>query len=124
MLLIIDNYDSFVHNLDRYCAELGAETTVVRNDRITVDGIRELGPSGILLSPGPCTPRTAGVCIDAVRMLWREVPILGVCLGHQAVASAFGGRIVRAPVPVHGHTATIRHDGTGLFAGLPERLYR
>jgi anthranilate synthase/aminodeoxychorismate synthase-like glutamine amidotransferase len=122
MLLLIDNYDSFVYNLARYFAELGCQTQVVRNDRITVDEIRTLAPAAIVLSPGPCTPLEAGVSLDVVRELGDQVPLLGVCLGHQAIASAFGGRIIRAPEPVHGRTSPIHHRGTSLFTGVPNPL--
>lgn len=122
MLLLLDNTDSFVHNLARYCAELGCETEVVRSDDVTVDEVRDRAPQAIILSPGPCTPREAGISMDVVRELGATVPILGVCLGHQAIAAALGGRIVRAPEPVHGRTSAILHDGTSLFAGLPQPL--
>lgn len=122
MILLIDNYDSFVFNLSRYLRELGQETLVVRNDRIGVADIERLGPQAIVLSPGPCTPREAGVCIELVRSLASKVPMLGVCLGHQAIAAAFGGSIVRAPVPMHGRVSPVRHDSTGLFAGAPDPL--
>jgi para-aminobenzoate synthetase component II len=119
MLLVIDNYDSFVYNLARYFERLGQETVVVRNDRIDVGGVRELRPDAIVLSPGPCTPNEAGVSLELVRQLYAEVPMLGVCLGHQTVAEALGGTIVRAPEPIHGRTSRIRHNGTGLFDGVP-----
>lgn len=122
MLLLIDNYDSFVHNLARYLERLGQETQVVRNDAIDVAAVRELKPDAIVLSPGPCTPREAGVSLGLVRELNGETPMLGVCLGHQVIAEALGGRVVRAPTPVHGQASEIRHDGTGLFEGLPPTL--
>lgn len=122
MILLIDNYDSFVHNLARYFEELGCETGVARNDAITVDEIRRRRPQAIVLSPGPCTPREAGVCGDIVRELGPTTPILGVCLGHQAIVDALGGRIIRAPQPVHGRTSLIAHNGERLFAGLPDPL--
>jgi anthranilate synthase component 2 len=122
MLLLLDNYDSFVHNLARYCAELGCETEVVRSDAVTVEEVRARAPEAIIISPGPCTPREAGVSVDVVRELGAEIPMLGVCLGHQAIAAALGGKIVRAPEPVHGRTSAIMHDGTSLFAGLPQPL--
>lgn len=120
MLLMIDNYDSFTFNLVQYFGELGVEVKTVRNDQIDVAGIRALKPSRLVLSPGPCTPKEAGVCLDALRQLAGELPILGVCLGHQAIGAAFGGEVVRAAVPMHGKTSRLRHTGTGVFAGLPQ----
>src|SRR5262245_37461995 len=117
MILLIDNYDSFVHNLARYFQRLGQETVVVRNDAITVDEIRRLSPQAIVLSPGPCTPNEAGCSVELVRELGAHIPMLGVCLGHQAIAAASGARIVRAPEPRHGRTSAINHGGTGVFAG-------
>jgi anthranilate synthase/aminodeoxychorismate synthase-like glutamine amidotransferase len=122
MLLLIDNYDSFVHNLARYFKRLGQETHVVRNDEVDVAEIRRLRPDAVVLSPGPCTPNEAGVSLDLVRTMHAELPILGVCLGHQAIAQAFGGSIVRAASPVHGQASLVRHDGAGLFADLPSPL--
>jgi anthranilate synthase/aminodeoxychorismate synthase-like glutamine amidotransferase len=122
MLLLLDNYDSFVHNLARYVDELGCATHVVRSDAVTVAEIEHLQPRAIILSPGPCTPNEAGVCVEVVRQLGARVPMLGVCLGHQAIAAALGGNVIRAPEPVHGRTSVIRHDGHGLFAGLPNPL--
>ncbi len=122
MILLIDNYDSFVHNLARYVSRLGQETHVVRNDAITVEGIRRLQPAAIILSPGPCTPQEAGISVDVVRHLANEVPILGVCLGHQTIAAAFGADIVRAKEPVHGRASLVHHSGRGIFAGLPSPL--
>lgn len=122
MILLIDNYDSFVHNLARYLAELGCETDVVRNDAIDVETIRELQPQAIVLSPGPCTPRESGVCPEVVRELGHRLPILGVCLGHQAIAFALGADIARAPEPMHGRTSIMTHDGRSLFEGLPNPL--
>src|SRR3954471_5398868 len=119
MLLLIDNYDSFVHNLARYFERLGQATRVVRNDAIDVATARELKPDAIVLSPGPCTPRDAGASLQLVLGLHAELPMLGVCLGHQVIAEALGGRIVRAPVPVHGQASKIRHDGSALFHELP-----
>jgi anthranilate synthase/aminodeoxychorismate synthase-like glutamine amidotransferase len=119
MLLMIDNYDSFTYNLVQYLRELGAEVVVRRNDRIDLDAIRSLAPERIVLSPGPCTPAEAGICCDLIRSLGDRVPILGVCLGHQCIGAAYGGRIVRAARLMHGKTSPIRHDGRGLFAGLP-----
>jgi anthranilate synthase/aminodeoxychorismate synthase-like glutamine amidotransferase len=122
MLLVIDNYDSFVFNLARYLVELGYETQVVRNDAISVADVRELKPEAIVLSPGPGTPADAGACVELVRELAGEIPMLGVCLGHQAIAAAFGADIIRATEPVHGRTSAVHHDGTGLFEGLPDPL--
>src|SRR4051794_12963169 len=119
MLLLIDNYDSFVHNLARYFERLGQATHVVRNDIIDMAMARALKPSAIVLSPGPCTPHEAGVSLELVREMHGELPMLGVCLGHQVIAEALGARIVRAPVPVHGQASEIRHDGSSLFGGLP-----
>ena len=119
MILLIDNYDSFVFNLARYLVELGFETQVERNDEISVEEVRKLGPQAVILSPGPCTPKEAGICVELVRELSNKVPMLGVCLGHQAIAAAFGANIVRAPEPVHGRTSLITHDGSRLFDGLP-----
>jgi anthranilate synthase/aminodeoxychorismate synthase-like glutamine amidotransferase len=122
MLLLIDNYDSFVHNLARYFERMGQQTRVVRNDAVDVAAVRALKPDAIVLSPGPCTPREAGVSLELVRELHGEVPMLGVCLGHQVIAEALGGRVVRAPRPMHGQASEIRHDGRGLFEGLPPTL--
>ncbi|HVX13415.1 MAG TPA: aminodeoxychorismate/anthranilate synthase component II [Pirellulales bacterium] len=122
MILLIDNYDSFVHNLARYFERLGQETFVVRNDAIDVDRVRALRPDALVLSPGPCAPEQAGVSLDLVRKLHREVPILGVCLGHQTIAAALGGRVVRAAEPVHGRAYPVFHMGCGMFAGLPSPL--
>lgn len=120
MILVIDNYDSFTYNLVQYLGELGAEQTVVRNDAVTVDEINRMRPSHIVISPGPCTPKEAGVSIETVRHLHASVPILGVCLGHQAIAAAFGAAIVRAPAILHGKTSAIRHSGSGLYRGIPD----
>jgi anthranilate synthase/aminodeoxychorismate synthase-like glutamine amidotransferase len=122
VILLLDNYDSFVHNLARYFMRLGQETIVVRNDAIDVAGVRMLRPDAIVLSPGPCTPNEAGISLDLIRQLHREVPILGICLGHQAIAAALGGQVVRAPEPVHGRTSQIQHTNEGIFAGLPNPL--
>lgn len=119
MILLIDNYDSFVFNLARYFERLGQETCVVRNDEIDVAGVRQLAPDAIVLSPGPCTPTESGCSIEVVRWLWKEFPILGVCLGHQAIAAAFGATIVRAPQPMHGRVSDVHHDSTSLYRLLP-----
>jgi len=118
-VLLIDNYDSFTHNLARYMRELGREVTVLRNDAVTLGEIEKLTPSHIVISPGPCTPERAGISLEVVRRFsgWR--PILGVCLGHQCIGQAFGGRVVRAGHVMHGKTSPVTHDGVGLFAGLP-----
>ncbi len=118
-LLLVDNYDSFTFNLVQYLGELGAKVEVFRNDRIDVGGIRARRPAGLVLSPGPCTPDEAGVTLEAVRELAGELPILGVCLGHQAIGQAFGGRVVRNPRIVHGKATPVRHRGAGLYAGVP-----
>jgi anthranilate synthase/aminodeoxychorismate synthase-like glutamine amidotransferase len=122
MLLLIDNYDSFVYNLARYFERLGQETQVVRNDAIDVAGVRRRRPGALVLSPGPCTPREAGASLEIVRALHAELPILGVCLGHQLIAEALGGRVLRAPLPVHGRASNIWHEGAALFDGLPSPL--
>ncbi len=119
MILLIDNYDSFVYNLARYVRELGEETVVRRHDATTLQEIEALRPSHIIISPGPCTPAEAGISTDVVRRFGPSTPILGVCLGHQCIGAAYGAGIVRAGRPMHGKASRIRHDGTGLFAGLP-----
>jgi anthranilate synthase component II len=119
MILLIDNYDSSVYNLARYLTELGCETDVVRNDVLTVREVAARSPDAIVISPGPCTPRESGISLDLIRELGSTIPMLGVCLGHQAIAAALGGRVVRAPQPVHGRTSSIHHHGRSLFAGLP-----
>ena len=122
MILLIDNYDSFVYNLARYFERLGHATHVVRNTATTADAVKSLRPAAVVLSPGPCTPERAGCTIELVRRLYETVPMLGICLGHQTIAAALGGRVVRANEPVHGRTSSIRHNGRGLFAGLPNPL--
>ena len=119
MLLMIDNYDSFTYNLVQYFGELGEEVRVFRNDEITLEGIAGLKPDRLVLSPGPCTPAEAGVCVPAIREFTGRLPILGVCLGHQAIGAALGGRIVRAQRLMHGKTSVIATDGRGVYAGLP-----
>ncbi len=118
MILVIDNYDSFTYNLVQAFGELGADLEVRRNDDIDAAGVRERRPRGVVMSPGPGRPEDAGSCCEVVRMLGSDIPMLGVCLGHQAIAAALGGSVVRAPQVVHGKTASIEHDGDGLFAGL------
>jgi anthranilate synthase component 2/para-aminobenzoate synthetase component 2 len=122
VVLLIDNYDSFVHNLARYVRELGRPTTVVRNDALSVEDAAAMGPSHIIVSPGPGTPDDAGVSLALIARLGGTVPILGVCLGHQAIGQAYGGRVVRARRPMHGKTSAIHHDGAGVFRGLPQPL--
>jgi anthranilate synthase component II len=119
MVLMVDNYDSFTYNLVQYLGELGEEVKVVRNDELTVEEIASLRPARIVLSPGPCTPNEAGVSLELIRRFAGEVPILGVCLGHQAIGQAFGGRVVHARTLMHGKTSPIHHDGEGVFKGLP-----
>lgn len=121
-VVIVDNYDSFTYNLFQYLAELGARVDVFRHDRITVDGIRDLAPSHLVISPGPKTPDEAGISLDCIRGMAGELPILGVCLGHQAIGQAFGGDVVRGREPVHGKTSAIAHDGRTVFAGLPDPM--
>jgi anthranilate synthase component 2 len=118
MVFVLDNYDSFTYNLVQYMGELGAEMTVRRNDELTVDEVEALAPDRILLSPGPCTPQEAGISIDLVRHFAGKVPVLGVCLGHQAIGAAFGGSVVRAPQLMHGKTSEIAHDGKTIFSGI------
>jgi anthranilate synthase component 2 len=124
MILLVDNYDSFTFNLYQALSELGAEVTVRRNDQISIAEVIQLAPSlaGIVISPGPCTPNEAGISVALVQELAGVVPILGVCLGHQAIGAAFGANVIRAPRLMHGKTSMIRHDGSGLFAGLPNPL--
>ena len=119
MFLLIDNYDSFVYNLQHFIGELGAEVVVARNDKITVAEALEMNPEGIVISPGPCDPDRAGICLGLVEAAAGRVPLLGVCLGHQTIGQAFGGRVVRAPVPMHGKLSRIRHDADGVFGQLP-----
>jgi len=118
MILLIDNYDSFTFNLVHFLGDLGADVRVFRNDRIATSAILTADPDAIVLSPGPCTPKDAGICLDLIATASGKIPILGVCLGHQAIGDAFGGKVVRAPVPVHGKLSEIRHSGTGMFRGI------
>jgi anthranilate synthase/aminodeoxychorismate synthase-like glutamine amidotransferase len=118
MVLVIDNYDSFTYNLVQYLGELGAEVRVMRNDVVTLDEIAEARPERIVISPGPGRPEHAGITMDVIRRFGQTTPILGVCLGHQAIGAVFGGEVVRAGVPMHGKTSTIEHDGRGVFAGI------
>ncbi len=119
MLLMIDNYDSFTYNLVQYLRELGAAVEVHRNDRIALEEVRAMRPEQIVLSPGPCTPAEAGICCELIRTFGPQTPVLGVCLGHQCIGAAYGGRIVRAGRLMHGKTSPIQHDGQTVFAGLP-----
>jgi anthranilate synthase component II len=122
MLLVIDNYDSFTYNLVQYFGELGQDVRVLRNDEIDVAGIAALKPARLVLSPGPCSPAEAGVCVEAIRHFAGKLPILGVCLGHQSIGAALGGRIVRAQTQMHGKASQIEHDGLGVYRGLPPRF--
>jgi anthranilate synthase component II len=118
MIVLIDNYDSFAFNLVHYFGELGEEVRVHRNDKIASAAVLAADPDAIVLSPGPCTPKEAGICLDLIKLACPKIPILGVCLGHQAIGEAFGGKVVRAPTPVHGKLSKIRHDSTGIFRGI------
>ena len=122
MVLLIDNYDSFVHNLARYVRELGHDAVVLRNDAVTLDEVEALSPSHIIISPGPCSPREAGISTDVVRRFGQTTPILGVCLGHQCIGAAYGADVCRAGRPVHGRTSLVVHNGRSIFAGLPSPL--
>lgn len=122
MILLIDNYDSFVHNLARYVRELGYATEVHRNDALTLDQIETLQPSHIILSPGPCTPNQAGITLDVIHHFAKHIPILGVCLGHQAIGQAFGGEIIQAKHPTHGKASVIHHNETGIFQDIPSPM--
>ncbi|HTG00788.1 MAG TPA: aminodeoxychorismate/anthranilate synthase component II [Nitrospirota bacterium] len=119
MLLMIDNYDSFTYNLVQYLGELGQELKVYRNNKITIAEIEKMHPDRIVISPGPCTPKEAGISIDVIKRFTGKIPILGVCLGHQSIGDAFGGDVIRAPYLMHGKTSLIHHDGKTIFAGLP-----
>jgi len=122
LILVIDNYDSFTYNLVQYLGELGEKVTVRRNDEIDLDGIRELAPDRLLLSPGPCTPNEAGITLEVIEAFKGEIPILGVCLGHQAIGQAFGGKVIRAERLMHGKTSPVLHNGTSVFEELPSPL--
>src|SRR5271169_6189934 len=122
MIVLIDNYDSFTFNLVHYFGELGVDVVVHRNDKVTSRAVIAAAPDAIVLSPGPCTPKEAGVCLELVRAANETTPILGVCLGHQAIGEAFGGKIVRAPAPMHGKVSRISHNARGLFRGLNDRF--
>ena len=122
MLLVIDNFDSFTYNLVQYLGELGEDVEVRRNNALTVDDVRALAPSAVVISPGPCTPSEAGISVPLLRTLGARIPMLGVCLGHQSIGVAYGGRVVRADYVMHGKTSQLLHDGSGLFSGLPSPL--
>jgi anthranilate synthase/aminodeoxychorismate synthase-like glutamine amidotransferase len=122
MVFVLDNYDSFTYNLVQYLGELGAEVEVRRNDQVTVTDVEAMHPERILVSPGPCTPNEAGISIELIRHFAGKLPILGVCLGHQAIGAAFGGEVVRAPKLMHGKTSAVQHDGNTIFRGLPSPL--
>jgi anthranilate synthase component 2 len=122
MIVLIDNYDSFTYNLVHFLGELGAETRVFRNDKIAVAEVLALSPKGIVLSPGPCTPNEAGICLQLIEKAGPTIPLLGVCLGHQAIGQAYGGKVVRAPVPMHGKLSEIAHTAKGVFRGLPRKF--
>lgn len=123
MILVIDNYDSFTYNLVHLLYSLDQEVTVCRNDKVDLGGIRDIRPDAIVISPGPATPKTAGISIDCIRTFENEIPILGVCLGHQAIGMAYGGKVVRAPEPIHGKIDRIRHNEKGIFRGLPSPFH-
>jgi anthranilate synthase/aminodeoxychorismate synthase-like glutamine amidotransferase len=122
MILLIDNYDSFTWNLVHYFGELGADVVVHRNDAISVEQALSARPQAVVLSPGPCTPNEAGICLDLIAKAPDDLPILGVCLGHQAIGQVFGGKVIRAPLPMHGKVSPIAHGGTGVFAGIPDHF--
>jgi anthranilate synthase component 2 len=122
MLLVIDNYDSFTYNLVQYLGELGADLIVARNDAVTIREIDAMQPDAIVISPGPCTPNEAGVSVELIKTFHKTIPILGVCLGHQAIGQAFGGTIVKAPVVVHGKVSSINHNGKGIFREIPSKF--
>ncbi len=120
MLILIDNYDSFTYNLVHYLGELGAESVVIRNDKVTAEEVMAQKPKAIVLSPGPCTPNEAGVCLDLIKKAGATIPLLGVCLGHQSIGQSYGGKVIRAPQPMHGKLSTITNTGKGVFKGLPK----
>lgn len=122
MLVLIDNYDSFTYNLVHFLGELGATSIVHRNDTIAADEVLAMRPKAIVLSPGPCTPNEAGICLDLIAKAAGTVPLLGVCLGHQSIGQAYGGKVIRAPEPMHGKLSSVRHTGKGIFKGLPARF--
>jgi anthranilate synthase/aminodeoxychorismate synthase-like glutamine amidotransferase len=122
MVFVLDNYDSFTYNLVQYLGELGVDVVVRRNDQVTIEEVQNLNPERILLSPGPCTPEDAGITIDLVKKFAGKVPLLGVCLGHQAIGAAFGGKVIRAPHLMHGKTSEVRHDNKTIFHGLPSPM--
>jgi anthranilate synthase/aminodeoxychorismate synthase-like glutamine amidotransferase len=122
MVFVLDNYDSFTYNLVQYLGELGVDVVVRRNDQVTIEEVQNLNPERILLSPGPCTPEDAGITIDLVKNFAGKVPLLGVCLGHQAIGAAFGGKVIRAPHLMHGKTSEVRHDNKTIFHGLPSPM--
>lgn len=122
MLVLIDNYDSFTYNLVHFLGELGASTVVHRNDKVAADDVLAMRPKAIVLSPGPCTPNEAGICLDLITKAGGKVPLLGVCLGHQSIGQAYGGKVIRAPEPMHGKLSSVRHTGKGIFKGLPPRF--
>ncbi|WP_072373779.1 aminodeoxychorismate/anthranilate synthase component II [Hyphomicrobium sp. NDB2Meth4] len=122
MLILIDNYDSFTYNLVHFLGELGAPCEVIRNDKATAEEVLKMKPKAIVLSPGPCTPNEAGICLDLIAKAGGKVPLLGVCLGHQAIGQVYGGKVIRAPEPLHGKLSAIRHSDKGVFKGLPEKF--
>ena len=122
MLVLIDNYDSFTYNLVHFLGELGTASDVIRNDKATTDEILAMNPKAIVLSPGPCTPNEAGVCLDLIEKAAGRIPLLGVCLGHQSIGQAYGGKVIRAPLPMHGKLSKIRHTNKGVFKGLPDEV--
>lgn len=122
MLILIDNYDSFTYNLVHYLGELGAESVVIRNDKVTAEEVIAQKPQAIVLSPGPCTPNEAGVCLDLIKKAGATIPLLGVCLGHQSIGQCYGGKVIRAPQPMHGKLSTITHTNKGIFEGLPKQF--